>query len=369
MLYHIMIKPASSLCNLRCQYCFYADETAIRNTVSYGIMTPEVRKNMIQNIANQWKDGDILELSFQGGEPTMAGLPWFQALMEDLKILPNHQAVALSIQTNGYLLNDDWCSFFAKHHFLVGLSLDGEAKFHNENRVDGQGKGTYRKIMEAKACLEKHGVSYNILCVLTAHSARYPQRIWNWMMKEHISHIQFIPCLDGLDGEKHHNAALFPSRFAAFYAGLLPLWAKAFHQGQYISVRFFDDVFNLLQRRTNVSCGFAGGCFGQLVAEADGGVYPCDFYMLDQWKLGNLQTDNLAQLVECAKMEAFRQRPQGDNPHCKDCRFFSFCKGGCPRMQREIYATASDNDCGYRRFWEENAALIESVVTKLQQYR
>ena len=151
----IMIKPASSLCNMRCRYCFYADETANRQTPSYGVMTEETLEAVLDKVLSS--AAPRCTIAFQGGEPTMAGLPFFRKVVElEKKLNRRHVTVENAIQTNGYAMTEEWAAFFAENHFLVGISLDGDKALHDENRLDAQGKGTYRPVMHAIQLLQNH---------------------------------------------------------------------------------------------------------------------------------------------------------------------------------------------------------------------
>lgn len=351
----VLIKPASSLCNLRCKYCFYSDVSSHRDIRSFGIMEQETAKKLLDNLSADLEAGDMLTLAFQGGEPTMAGLPWFRDFVQRAKETLPHVTLNFSLQTNGILLDESWCEFLKEHHFLVGLSWDGPTSLHNKNRVDPNGHGTWATVRNVRRLLKKHSVKHNILCVLTNDSARYPQQIWNFIEEQNIEYIQFIPCLDELAGGEHHWA-LTPQRFCSFYTALFSFWHKAVQQGKYISVKLFDDIANLFLYRQVTACGLAGRCSMQYVVEADGGVYPCDFYVLDQYRLGSFTEQTPRQLFEeylCRNIAGERKTLP---PTCSGCPFLGACHGGCRRMENTIYTDGSY--CGYRE-------LLQSILQPL----
>ena len=244
--FSVMIKPTSSLCNLKCQYCFYADVSSKRDTKSYGLMDDNTAHRVIHNIFCDLPDGSSVSIGFQGGEPTLAGLDFFKDFVDTVNAARGSIRVDFNIQTNGLLLDEDWCLFLQKNNFLVGLSLDGDAELHNQNRIDGDGKGSFSRVMNAKALLEKHRVEYNVLTVLTNHLARFPRRVWNFLLAQRIGYVQFIPCLGELDRPTPSPYELTPERFASFYSGLFGCWADALRAGNYVSVKLFDDLFNLI---------------------------------------------------------------------------------------------------------------------------
>ncbi len=367
--YHVLIKPASSLCNLRCKYCFYADISHVRDVKSYGLMSPAVAEKVIGNVFASLRDGDSVNLAFQGGEPTMAGLDFFRRFVALVQEARQHHGASVQIQyalqTNGILLDEEWCIFLRENRFLVGLSLDGDAALHNQNRVDEKGKGSFSQVMNAKRLMDLHKVEYNILCVLTNHIARYPQKIWHFLKEQQIGYVQFIPCLSELEREDPSPYALTPERFASFYTELLRLWAEELRKGRFISVKLFDDILNLLLRRQVTACGFTGQCQRQIVVEADGSVFPCDFYAIDQWRLGNLAERTLEELLDNERAGAFLARPRAQREICRGCKWAKICGGGCPRMGDNMYVTPDGKACGYRDFLTRNADAINRVAADI----
>ena len=254
----VMIKPASSLCNMRCKYCFYADISSIREQPSYGVMTSETRKKVLSNIFSQLDSGDSITFAFQGGEPTMAGIGWFRQFIQEARQLAGDGIqISYAFQTNGLLLDDDWLNLFKEHHFLVGLSLDGPKDFHDRNRPDAHGNGTFAHLLDIKKKMDRLHVSYNILTVLTNAAARHPQKLWNFLNEQQIAWVQFVPCLAPLDGEQNVYA-LTPERYASFYTALFDLWYPTLAQGRPMSIKLFDDLLALLAFGQETACGITG---------------------------------------------------------------------------------------------------------------
>jgi len=343
----VMIKPASSLCNMRCAYCFYADVASCRKKASYGIMKKEVAAALIGNIFAVLDKGDHITFAFQGGEPCLAGLDFFEFFVEQVRTTaPFGVKVHYALQTNGLAMDDDWCNFFLRNQFLLGLSLDCDITLHNSNRIDSNGKVTFNSVIKAKKLLDRYGVAYNILCVLSAESARRATRIWNFILQEKISYIQFIPCLEPLNEKSPH--ALTSKKFYQFYATLFPLWKKECEKGNRVSVQLFEDLNTLFMHGRRTTCGLSGGCTPQIIVEADGSVYPCDFYVLDEYKTGNLTIQTLEEIFEAIVKSDFIKAPQMP-VHCADCEYYKWCKGGCKRMAQAVYG----KDCGMRLFLDE----------------
>lgn len=359
----VMIKPASSLCNLRCRYCFYAEVSERRDCRSYGLMRRETAERIIENIFRDLERDDSVTLAFQGGEPTLAGLDFFRFFAERVDAVRDGVRVSWALQTNGTLLDGDWCAFLKEKDFLVGLSLDAMQDSHDENRVDAEGQGTYARVSAARALLEKHGVAYNVLTVLTNALARHPQQVWNYLCKEKIRYVQFIPCLGELDGAATRYS-LTPERFASFYTQLFRLWQTDFMQRKYRSVKLFDDLIRLLAFGVCGACGLVGRCMPQIVVEAEGGVYPCDFYALDEYRVGSLAEESLGSLYEKASMSAFRSRPTGALALCASCPYAAVCGGGCPRMRSEVCGDPEAKSCGYRAFLDACLPQMQLIVRR-----
>lgn len=362
----IMIKPASSLCNLRCKYCFYTNISDLREVRSYGIMPEDTTDQLLQNVFSELQPGDHVTFAFQGGEPMLAGLSYFEHFVKAVMLRKASVHVHYAIQTNGTLIDHIWADFFFRNRFLVGISLDALKDHHDRNRLDTFGAGTYGKVMEAIRLLKEHHVDFNILTVLTDSLARHPQQVWSFLKKTEISHVQFIPCLAPLDGSLDPNA-LSPERFAGFYIQIFRLWLRDWNAGDYISIKLFDDVIHFLQDGIPGFCGMTGSCYPQLVVESDGGAYPCDFYVLDEYKLGNLTQDKFTELYASGKMLEFRNRPHHIPSACASCSYIRICRGGCKRMQGSMYCATGKDTCGYRMFLDQCLEDMGRIASQLRQ--
>lgn len=360
--YIIMIKPASSRCNMRCRYCFYEDVAASREEPIKKMMSDRDVEYMLDNIFGDIMLEDAVTFSFQGGEPTLVGLDWFENFVRQVRRRTSIP-VQYTLQTNGSTLDEAWCGFFQREHVLVGLSLDGPMAVHDANRPDINGRGTYNRVIRGKRLLEMHGVPYNVLMVLTNDLARHPLQVWRFLMQQNISYVQFISCMGPLD-DRVSRYALTPERFASFYKVLLLKWYESFLEGRYISVKLFDDLVNLLRYGKVTACGMTGQCTAQIVVESDGSVYPCDFYALDEWRLGNLTCQRLTEVLAAPASEAFVCRPRSLPGACADCPYRAVCGGGCPRMERAIFRRGEER-CGYRAFLEEAMPVFQELCRQL----
>ncbi len=356
----IMIKPASSLCNMRCRYCFYEDVSEKRKDASLGIMTQENVQEILSNIFCDMEKGDTVSFLFQGGEPTLAGLEYYKSFAEEVQVLKGDVKVNYALQTNGLNLDKEWCIFFRDNGFLIGLSLDMLAEIHNDCRIDASKEGTYTRVKKAQKLMDKYGVEYNILSVLTEKMANRPDDVWEYICKENIRYIQFIPCLGELDGTES-SYRLKPEGFAFFYTKLFSLWSEAFERGEYYSIKLFDDLICLLADGSRNACGITGRCVPQLVVEADGSVYPCDFYALDEYCIGNLAKENVQTILRNSLIAEFGKAGNKELGICKSCPYVNMCHGGCKRMRREVCGDIDADKCGYREF-------LDRSIHKLQLY-
>jgi uncharacterized protein len=356
----VMIKPASSMCGMRCRYCFYADESKHRSVPNYGVMAEETKARLIENIFCDLQDGDRMTFAFQGGEPTLAGLSFYEDFVQRVKERQGNVSVSYAIQTNGILLDEEWCAFLKKNRFLVGLSLDGHQALHNKNRVDASGAGTFASVMAAKALLEKSGTDFNILTVLTSEAAQQPQRLWSFIKRENIRFIQFIPCLGPIEG---NGSRLSPREHYSFFSCLFPLWKALIGSGKYISVSLFEEIVELFAYGRAGACGMNGRCCPQCVVEADGSAYPCDFYCMDEHRVGNLAEMTLRQVFEASAAAAFREARRELPETCLDCRFKPICNGGCKRISPSTHADP-DGFCGFRALLDETLDELMDIARK-----
>lgn len=360
----LLLKPASSACNLRCAYCFYTDEAQKRQVANYGMMPEEVARAVVDKALAE-AEGSISFL-FQGGEPTLAGLEFyrrFTALVEERA--PKGLAVHYAIQTNGTLLDEEWCRFFSGKRFLVGLSLDGNRACHDHFRRDGAGRGTYDQVVRASRLLDRAGAEYNILAVVTNHLARHIQSVFSSLCKSGFRFQQYIPCLDPLDETRGGNSySLSPAQYGNFLKALFDLWYQELERGEYYSIRFFDNLVWMLAGRQPEQCSMRGCCSNQYLIEADGSVYPCDFYGLDPYKIGNVRNNSWRQLDQARKELGFVEQSQRVPEECCVCRWYALCRNGCRRDRLRV-----KDELGKNYYCESYAAFFDYAMPRLRRVR
>lgn len=328
---NLLIKPASSLCNMRCKYCFYEDVSNNRAQKSYGMMTMETAEILVQQLFAQPRRQ--VTIGFQGGEPTVIGLDFYRQFTELVRRYNTQNAnIAYSIQTNGYGLDAQWAKLFAENRFLVGISCDGPAKQHNEMRVGAAGHGTFHHVMRTIKLLETHKVEFNILCVVTGFTARHGRKVYEFFRQKGFSYLQFIPCLDPLDEPRgSQEFSLTPEKYGIFLRDVFDCWYRDWATGTYTSIRLFDDYVHILCGRTPGTCASAGICGQYFLMEADGGVYPCDFFVLDGWRMGNIREQSFEELAQSPQSQQFLEESLHVASECTECKYHPICRGGCKR--------------------------------------
>ena len=361
----LLIKPASGNCNMRCRYCFYADELDNREIRSYGKMSVDTMRTIVDK-AMEYGDYECT-IAFQGGEPTLAGLDFYRDLVAYVTAHENPKKLKIhyALQTNGYLINEEWAAFLGENHFLVGVSLDGLKEIHDRYRLDAAGKGTYQRVISAIRLLEKHQVEYNILTVVTAATARNGQKIYNYFKKNHFGYQQYIECLDPIGEEPgQHEYSLTPEKYGEFLKSMFDAWYLDMRSRTYVYNRYFENLMMIMAGQQPESCNMRGVCGKQWVFEADGSVYPCDFYALDQWRLGNIQENSFEEMDEKRDGLGFIQWSMRQQEDCQKCRWFGLCRNGCRRNREPVTAEHTNRNyfCkSYQMFFEYAYPRLEEI--------
>ena len=304
----ILIKPASGLCNMSCEYCFYCDEASKRLQYSYGFMSEKTLKNTIRKTMLR-AEGSI-HYAFQGGEPTLCGIDFFKkALSYQKQYNKNNIEVTNALQTNGFALTDEWCSFFKENNFLIGLSVDGTREIHDSYRHTKTGDDTFDRIINSAKLLDKHKVDYNILTVVTSKVAKNISDIYKFYNKQGWKYQQYIACLDPINEVRGAEPySLTPKVYGKFLIELFELWYKDYKNGKDPYNRQFINYINLA-----------------------GSVYPCDFYAMDEYRLGNFNENNLSEIDEKRIDIGFIEKSLKLDTACYECKYYRVCKGGCQR--------------------------------------
>lgn len=381
--FHLMAKPAGPSCNLACSYCFY-----LSRWEGDGIraMAPEVLERYVREyIAAQ--PGPEVTFAWQGGEPTLVGLGFFKRVVElQRHYLPAGWTCQNAIQTNGTLLDDEWCAFLAAERFLVGISLDGPPKLHDLVRTDRGGRPTAERVLAAIARLRRHRVEYNLLCVVGAHNAGQALQVYRYLRRQGTPFIQFIPLVERRRSERAHDfagpypdepeggldpASVTPEAWGRFLRTVFDEWVVA-DVGR-IFIRDFDNWLGMWTGLPSTLCVHAETCGDALLLETDGSVYSCDHYVYPEYRIGRLGEDDLAGMVASARQRRFgTDKRDGLPPACRSCRWRPLCHGGCPkhRIPAAPGAPPAPHLCaGWMDFFAHAAPAFEAMAALVARRR
>ncbi|MCU6735673.1 anaerobic sulfatase maturase [Diplocloster agilis] len=359
---YLLIKPASSNCNMHCDYCFYCDEAKKREQYSYGYMEADTAENMVKKALEEAEDQ--CTFAFQGGEPTLAGLPFFQHFVSAVeqynkKGLP----VSYAIQTNGFDLAEEWFPFLKKHKFLVGVSLDGPKSCQDMHRHGPSGASTFQRVWSTIRKLKKYGIEFNVLTVLNGSNAPKIREIYRFLTEKEIWYQQYIPCLDPLGENKGKEGySLSADQLGEALKELFDLWYEDLIHGKYVYIRQFENWVGILKGFVPESCNMCGRCSVQTVVEANGDVYPCDFYVVDRYRIGNVNTDSFADMRNSDTAREYLEPSLETDEACKDCKWYPLCRGGC-RRERDYGEEKLRLNC----FCGAYQAFFPYVIERLEQ--
>lgn len=368
----MLIKPASSSCNMRCEYCFYHDVTAARAIPNYGMMSFATLETIVQKAFSYATE--LATFGFQGGEPTLAGLDFFREVVRLQKLYnTKHIKVSNAIQTNGLSMNEEWATFLHDNHFLVGLSLDGNQLVHDKYRLDATGSGTFDRVLSAARLMDKYKVEYNILTTVNIDVANNIEKIYYFFKKQRFNYLQFIPCLDEFHGADagQRSYSLTAKAYGDFLIKLFRLWYVDINSSKPVSIRLFDNLAMMMYGYPPESCGMSGHCTCYYMIEADGGVYPCDFYVTDRWRLGSIIDEDFSALLNKPRAEEFVAISRQVADQCRDCEHYHLCRGGCRREREPIELDSNNGNrlCtpegdGLKAFYDYAKADLQKVADK-----
>jgi uncharacterized protein len=326
----LLVKPASAVCNLDCTYCFYLDREADPYQALPGRrMTLETLERLVDTYLFYSYPESVV--AFQGGEPTLAGLPFFEKLVEyEQRFGRNGQSVSNALQTNGILLDKNWCDLFREYQWLIGLSLDGPEETNDLFRVHKDGRGSWKRVMQTVELLQQNRVDFNILCVLSQSNVGRPKELYRFFRGLGIEHMQFIPLAEFEDGGNPMPYTVTAGQYGRFLCEVFDEW---WPERRKVRVRFFDNLAEALAGQKPGTCTMHETCDSYVVVEYNGDVYPCDFFVETSWKLGNITIDSWPEIARRAKRYSFASKKTIAHPDCQVCEWQSICHGGCPKFR------------------------------------
>ncbi|MBS3813473.1 SPASM domain-containing protein [Candidatus Bipolaricaulota bacterium] len=349
-----------------CGYCFYREKSKLYP--GKRTMTLERAGDLIEQAL---AGGGPVSFSWQGGEPTLAGLDFFREAIElQKKYGSPGQRITNVIQTNGTLLTEEWANFFSRYNFLVGLSLDGPKKYHNRYRTFKNGGGSFRAVMKSARLLDDPDVLVNGLAVLTEENVGEPRRLIDFFLANGLTHLQFLPAIELREYENGTSLAPFsppPLKVGEFLDAVFHRWIQDFPPA--FRVRYFDALLQIALGEVPDICRLRKNAASYLVVEHNGDVYPCDFFVEPEWKLGNVQEDGLKAVKESEKLTEFTEKKSDLPEACKHCKYLRYCRGGCPRYRNlpEGPGERSYLCYAYRYFLSRNLGKIRRLARKIKK--
>lgn len=359
----LLIKPASALCNLDCEYCFYLDrETDPYKDIAHKRMSLDTLRRMVESYL--FYSHPQSTFAFQGGEPTLAGLPFFEKLIAyQQKFGRSGQAVSNALQTNTILLDDAWCQFLRSYNWLVGASIDGDEEMHDRYRVNRGGEGTWRRVMKSIDLMKKHRVDFNALCVLSQSNVEKPREVYRFFRSLGIDDLQFIPLAEFSPTGGANPYAITPRQYGRFLIEIFELW---WPDRKRVRIRYFDNIAEAVAGLTPGNCTMHKTCDSYVVVEYNGDIYPCDFFVSPEWKLGNLNKDTWSQIAANSLRARFAYGKQIPHPACQACEYQALCHGGCPSFRTKQRGNPADLDYFCESYKMVYATVLEPLRKEVE---
>lgn len=369
--FSLLIKPASADCNMRCDYCFYLGHSSFYPEEKTHRMTPEILETLVGSYMRMPQP----EYAFiwQGGEPTLMGYDFFARAVE-LQIeygRKNSSVVANALQTNGLLIDDRFAELFSRYRFLVGLSIDGPREIHNVYRHKAGGGGSHDDVVRAAETLKKHEVAFNALTLVSRANARAAADVYRYLVGLDILYHQYIPCVESDENGRPTPFSVSGEEWGGFMCGVFDAWYES--DTRRVSVRLFDSVLNLLVDNRRTVCHMQDDCRRYFVVEYTGDVYPCDFFVEQDLKLGNIAEDTWASMLESEIYRGFGGRKKMWNPECDTCEWLWVCAGDCLKNRipgADGYPRSMSRLCGgWKQFFEHTMPRFRELAEEVRRDR
>lgn len=370
--FHVLVKPRGPICNLNCQYCFFLSKEKLYPGSGFRMEDSLLEAYIRQLIASQ-KVPEV-SVAWQGGEPTLMGLDFFRRSIDyEKKYCPPGMKVHNTIQTNGTLLDDEWCEFFRENKFLVGISIDGPRAMHDAFRTDKAGRPTFDKVMRGLRLLQKHGVEYNILATINAANAGHPNDVYRFFRDEAgAQFIQLIPIVERDGSGAVTGRSVYPGQFGRFMNAVFDEWVRR-DVGR-VYVQMFDIALAGWSGIPHGLCVFSPTCGEAMALEHNGDLYSCDHFVDPDYFLGNIRERPMAEIVASPKQRKFGMDKLEKLPqYCRECKVRFACHGGCPK---DRFIDTPDGEpglnylcAGYRAFFSHIDKPMRIMARLLRQNR
>ena len=383
---YVMLKPAGAHCNLACKYCYYLEKNKLYPTAQRHLMSDEMLEQFTREYIEAQTMNQVL-FTWHGGEPLLRSLDFYRKALSLQQKYAGGRRIDNVIQTNGTLLTDEWCEFFAQNHWLVGISIDGPQPDHDHYRLTAAGKPSWKKVMQDIKLLKKHGVEWNAMAVVNAYNANHPLEFYRFFKENGCQFLQFTPIVERLtrheDGRNLASladkdeislseASVAPEQWGYFLCAIFDEWVRK-DVGK-IFVEIFDCTLANWMGISPGICAYSKECGHAGVMEHNGDVYSCDHFVFPEYKLGNIRDHSLIDMLYGEQQQEFSRLKHSSLPRqCKECDMEFACHGECPknRFMKDKYGDSGLNYLcpGYYHYYQHVAPYMDYMKQELMAQR
>ena len=383
---YVMLKPAGAHCNLACKYCYYLEKNKLYPTAQRHLMSDEMLEQFTREYIEAQTMNQVL-FTWHGGEPLLRSIDFYRKALSLQQKYAGGRRIDNVIQTNGTLLTDEWCEFFAQNHWLVGISIDGPQPDHDHYRLTAAGKPSWKKVMQGIKLLKKHGVEWNAMAVVNAYNVNHPLEFYRFFKENGCQFLQFTPIVERLtrheDGRTLANladkdeislseASVAPEQWGYFLCAIFDEWVRK-DVGK-IFVEIFDCTLANWMGISPGICAYSKECGHAGVMEHNGDVYSCDHFVFPEYKLGNIRDHSLIDMLYGEQQQEFSRLKHSSLPRqCKECDMEFACHGECPknRFMKDKYGDSGLNYLcpGYYHYYQHVAPYMDYMKQELMSQR
>ena len=383
---YVMLKPAGAHCNLACKYCYYLEKNKLYPTAQRHLMSDEMQEQFTREYIEVQTMNQVL-FTWHGGEPLLRSIDFYRKALSLQQKYAGGKRIDNVIQTNGTLLTDEWCEFFAQNHWLVGISIDGPQPDHDHYRLTAAGKPSWKKVMQGIKLLKKHGVEWNAMTVVNAYNANHPMEFYRFFKENGCQFLQFTPIVERLtrheDGRtlasladkdeiSLSEASVVPEQWGYFLCAIFDEWVRK-DVGK-IFVEIFDCTLANWMGISPGICAYSKECGHAGVMEHNGDVYSCDHFVFPEYKLGNIRDHSLIDMLYGEQQQEFSRLKHSSLPRqCKECDMEFACHGECPknRFMKDKYGDSGLNYLcpGYYHYYQHVAPYMDYMKQELMSQR
>ena len=383
---YVMLKPTGAHCNLACKYCYYLEKNKLYPTAQRHLMSDEMLEQFTREYIEAQTMNQVL-FTWHGGEPLLRSIDFYRKALSLQQKYAGGRRIDNVIQTNGTLLTDEWCEFFAQNHWLVGISIDGPQPYHDHYRLTAAGKPSWKKVMQGIKLLKKHGVEWNAMAVVNAYNANHPLEFYRFFKENGCQFLQFTPIVERLtrheDGRtlasladkdeiSLSEASVAPEQWGYFLCAIFDEWVRK-DVGK-IFVEIFDCTLANWMGISPGICAYSKECGHAGVMEHNGDVYSCDHFVFPEYKLGNIRDHSLIDMLYGEQQQEFSRLKHSSLPRqCKECDMEFACHGECPknRFMKDKYGDSGLNYLcpGYYHYYQHVAPYMDYMKQELMSQR